>query len=85
MSQSALRPTVKASLHSPSLEGVGPRNDVCAVSTHQEAHALVEGVQVAWTRRHLCFLDDVQRIRRTHTQRCDVTRRLHAAVRVHAV
>lgn len=42
--KSALEPIC----HSPSFEGVGPRNDMCAVSAHQEAHTLVEGVQVAW-------------------------------------
>lgn len=42
--KSALKHTVKALLHSPSLERVGSRNDVRAVSAHQEAYTLVEGV-----------------------------------------
>lgn len=69
----------------PSVKGVLPGDDVCAVPAHEELDAVVEGVQVLLGYGGLRLLDDVQRIRGAQAQRVDVTEGLEAAVRVHAV
>lgn len=47
----------------PSVKGVLPRDDMCAVPAHEELDSVVEGVQVLLGYRGLCLLDDVQRVR----------------------
>lgn len=66
-----LQTLLKKHLHA--IEGVGARDDVGAVPAHQEADTLVEGLQGAQSGRDLGFLDNIQWIRRAHTQRCGVT------------
>lgn len=75
----------RALCHSLAIEGICSRDGVRAVLAHQEAHSVVESLQVALCRGHLCFLDDVQGIRRAHTQRSGVTGCLKTAVWIHAV
>lgn len=72
-------------MDSPSIKGVLPWDDVCAVPAHKELDAVVERVQVLLRHRGLCLLDDVQWVRGSQAQRVDMTERLKAAVRVHAV
>lgn len=72
-------------MDSPSIKGVLPRDDVCAVPAHKELDAVIEGVQVLLRHRGLCLLDDVQWVRGAQAQRVDMTEGLEAAVRVHAV
>lgn len=71
--------------HSPSVKGVGSGDDVGAVSAHQEVHPVVESLQVALCRGHLCLLDDVQGVRGANAQRGGVTGCLQTAVWIHAV
>lgn len=71
--------------HLLSIKGVGTRDDVGAVPAHQEVHSFVESLQVALCRGHLCLLDDVQGVRRAHTQGGGVTGCLQTAVGIHAV
>lgn len=47
----------------PSIKGVLPRDDMCAVPAHEELDPVVEGVQVLLGYRGLCLLNDVQRVR----------------------
>lgn len=72
-------------LDSPSIEGVLPGEDVCALPAHEELDAVIEGEQVLLGHRGLGLLDDVQRVRGAQAQRVDMTEWLEAAVRVHAV
>lgn len=69
----------------PSVKGVLPGDDVCAVPAHEKLDAVVERVQVLLGYGGLGLLDDVQRIGGAQAQRVDVTEGLEAAVRIHAV
>lgn len=72
-------------MDSPSIKGVLPGDDVCAVPAHEELDAVVEGVQVLLGHRGLCLLDDVQGVRGAQAQWVNMTEGLEAAVGVHAV
>ncbi|TNN68676.1 hypothetical protein EYF80_021085 [Liparis tanakae] len=50
-----------------------------------EVHPVIEGLQVALGRGHLCLLDDVQGVRGADAQRGGVTGCLQTAVWIHAV
>lgn len=52
------------SMNLPSVKGVLPRDDMCAVPAHEELDSVVEGLQALLGHRGLCLLDDVQRVRR---------------------
>lgn len=71
--------------NSPAIKRVRPGDDVGAVSANQEVDALVEGLQSALARGDLGLLDDVQGVRRAHTQGRGVAGGLQTAVRVHAI
>ncbi len=71
MEKRQLQTLLKKHLHA--IEGVGARDDVGAVPAHQESDTLVEGLQGAQSGRDLGFLDNIQWIRRAHTQRRGVT------------
>lgn len=77
-------------MDSPSIKGVLPRDDVCAVPAHEELDAVIEGVQVllghrGWKLGAPWGVDDVQWVRGAQAQWVDMTEGLEAAVRVHAV
>lgn len=76
---------LRPELDSPSVKGVLPGDDVCAVPAHEELDAVVEGVQVLLGHGGLGLLDDVQRVGGAQAQRVDMTEGLQAAVGVHAV
>lgn len=77
-------------MDSPSIEGVLPGDDVCAVPAHEELDAVIEGVQVllghrGWKLGAPCRVDDVQWVRGAQAEWVDMTEGLEAAVGVHAV
>lgn len=71
--------------HSLAIEGIASGDDVGAVPAHQEAHSVVEGLEVAVHGRHLRLLDDIQGFWGADAQCGGVAGPLQTAVWVHAV